>query len=77
MLGGYGNTDWGGGEDRKSIGCFVFMLHGGAISWSSKQQSSIVLSTTEAEYMAMTQAAKEILWLRVLLDELGTFNHIT
>ena len=77
LSGGYSDADWGSGEDRKSIGGFVFLLNGGAISWTSKKQSSIALSTTEAEYMAMTQAAKEILWLRVLLDELGAFNHIT
>ena len=64
------------GEDRKSVGGFVFLLNGGAISWASKKQSSIALSTTEVEYMGMTQAAKEILWLRTLLDEIGAFKHI-
>jgi len=76
VSGGYSDADWGAGEDRKSVGGFVFLLNGGAISWTSKKQNSIALSTTEAEYMSMTQAAKEILWLRVLLDELGAFRHI-
>ena len=74
--GGYSDADWGSGHDRKSVGGFVFLLNGGAISWASKKQTSIALSTTEAEYMGMTQAAKEILWLRVLLDEIGAFKHI-
>ena len=72
--GGYSDADWGAGHDRKSIGGFVFVLNGGAISWASKKQTSIALSTTEAEYMGMTQAAKEILWLRVLRDEIGAFR---
>jgi len=76
VSGGYSDADWGAGEDRKSVGGFVFLLKGGAISWTSKKQNSIALSTTEAEYMAMTQATKEIGWLRVLLDELGAFAHI-
>jgi len=75
--GGYSDADWGSGQDRKSVGGFVFLLNGSAISWSSKKQTSIALSTTEAEYMAMTQATKEIVWLRVLLEELGALAHIT
>jgi len=76
ITGGYSDADWGSGEDPKSVGGFVFLLNGAAVSWASKKQTSIALSTTEAEYMAMALAAKEILWLRVLLDELGAFNHI-
>jgi len=74
--GGYSDADWGSGQDRKSIGGFVVLLNGGAISWSSKKQTSIALSTTEAEYMAMTQVSKEIIWLRVLLRQLGALGHI-
>jgi len=74
--GGYSDADWGSRHDHKSVGGYLFLLNGGAISWASKKQSSIALSTTEAEYMGMTQAAKEIVWLRVLLDEIGAFKHI-
>jgi len=74
--GAYSDADWGAGQDRKSIGGFVFLLNGGAISWASKKQTSIALSTTEAEYMAMTQASKEIIWLQVLIEELGALTHI-
>jgi len=74
--GGFSDADWGSGHDRKSVGGFVFLLNGGAVSWASKKQTSIALSTTEAEYMSMTQAAKEIIWLRVLLEELEALTHI-
>jgi hypothetical protein len=47
------------------------MLAGGAVSWKSKRQESVALSSTEAEFMASTQACKEILWMKDLLWELG------
>ncbi len=57
---GYCDADWGGDlEDRKSTTGFVFMIGGGAISWSSKRQPTIALSTTETKYMANTQATKD------------------
>ncbi|KAJ3494811.1 hypothetical protein NLJ89_g10732 [Agrocybe chaxingu] len=46
------------------------MVDGGAVSWSSKKQELVTLSTTEAEYVAATHAAKEAVWLRRLLSEL-------
>jgi len=46
------------------------MLNGGAISWSSKKQSVVALSSTEAEYIGITHAAKEAIWVRHLLSEL-------
>ena len=70
-LNGYCDTDWGANEDRKSISGYLFMLGGGAISWSSKKQSTVALSSTEAEYIALVQAAKESIWLQRLLSELG------
>ena len=48
--GGYCDADWGSGNDRKSLGEFVFLLNGGAVSWASKKQTSIALSTTEVVY---------------------------
>jgi hypothetical protein len=69
---GYCDADWGGDlEDRRSTTRFVFMIGGGAISWSSKRQPTIALSTTEAEYMANTQATKEAIWITKLMTDLG------
>jgi hypothetical protein len=69
---GYCDADWAGDlEDRRSTTGFVFMIGGGAITWSSKRQPTIALSTTEAEYMASTQATKEAIWMTKLMKELG------
>ena len=50
---------------------YVFTLCGCAVSWKATSQSTIVLSTTHAEYMAATEAVKEAIWLRDLVDDLG------
>jgi len=69
---GYSDANWGNDLDtRKSTTGYLFLFSGGAISWSSKRQSTVALSTTEAEYMAITHATKEAVWLRTLLKELG------
>ena len=49
----------------------IFTLVGGAISWMSKLQETVVLSTTEAEYIAASDASKEAIQLKGLLDEIG------
>ena len=70
-LTGYTDADWAADtETRRSLGAYVFLLYGGAVSWSSKRQQSIALSSCEAEYMAQTQASKEAIWLTRLLSEL-------
>jgi len=53
---------------------YAFLIDGGAVSWSSKQQELIVLSTTEGEYVAATHAAKEALWLRSFISEVFGSN---
>ncbi|KAH9672574.1 hypothetical protein KPL70_017783 [Citrus sinensis] len=69
---GYVDSDFAGDLDkRKSIIGYVFTLAGAAISWVSKLQTVVALSTTEAEYMAVTQACKEAIWIQRLLEELG------
>ena len=73
---GFTDADWGSGDDQKSIGGFTFLLNSAAISWNSKKQATIVLSSTEAEYMALTQAAKEYIWLQQLLFDLGARKHV-
>jgi hypothetical protein len=69
---GYADADWANDvNDRKSISGYVFMLGGGAISWSSEKQTTVALSNHEAEYIAGTHAARELVWLRQLLNDLG------
>jgi hypothetical protein len=69
---GYVDADYAGCmESRRSTSGFVFMYNGGPISWSSKRQECIALSTTEAEYIALSAASREAIWLRRLLGELG------
>ena len=60
---GYADADGSMGEDCKAISGYAFLINGGAISWSTKRQELISLSTTESEYIAATYAAKEALWL--------------
>ena len=68
---GYVDTDWAGDmDDCHSISGYTFVTAGGAISWLSKKQPSIALSSMEAEYMAATAAAKEATWLKVLFSEI-------
>jgi len=68
---GFTDSDWAMNEARKSISGYVLMCGGGTISWSSKQQSVVALSTCEAEYIACTHSARQIIWLRSLFSELG------
>ena len=56
-------------EDRKSTGGYTFVGNGGAISWKSRKQKSVTLSSCEAEYCALADAAKEAMWLKSLIQE--------
>ena len=69
---GYTDADWAGDTtDRKSIGGYCFYLNQCLISHMSKKQATVALSTAEAEMHAALQAAKEAIWLRNLLSEIG------
>lgn len=71
-LRGFVDSDWGNCHiDRRSYSGFVFMLNGCAITWDSRKQRTVALSTCEAEYMALTEGAKEALFLQRFLNELG------
>ncbi|BFG35093.1 hypothetical protein CerSpe_213670 [Prunus speciosa] len=63
-------------DDRKSTYGYVFILNGGAISWRCCKQSTTVDSTTEAEYVAASEAAKEAIWMRKFITELGVVPNI-
>jgi hypothetical protein len=66
---GCSDADWASDSmDRKSISGYSFFFEGSLVSWSAVKQKSIALSSTEAEYYAMTHAFKEALWLRVFLS---------
>ena len=67
---GYIDADEASQEHRHAILGFVFLVDGGAISWSSKKQELVTLSTTEAKYVAATHAAKEAVWIRQLIGEI-------
>src|SRR5436190_14340887 len=56
---------------RRSTTGYVVMLNNGAVAWRSQRQPTVVLSTMEAEYMALTEATKELKWIRTFLMELG------
>ncbi|KAL0459210.1 UNVERIFIED_CONTAM: Retrovirus-related Pol polyprotein from transposon TNT 1-94 [Sesamum latifolium] len=72
LVDGYVDSGYAGDlDDRRSITRYVFTLGGGPICWKSTVQSIIALFTTEAEYMAVVEAAKEALWLNGLAKELG------
>lgn len=70
----YGYADANYGEDRvdrKSNSGYIFMLNGGTISWKCKKQTCVSLSSTEAEFVALCETAKEALWIRYVLSDLN------
>jgi len=70
-LSGYSDSDHAGDlGDRKSTGGFVFILSGRTISWRSMKQKTVAISSTEAEYVAMSEATQEAIWLKTILSEL-------
>ena len=70
LVEGFCDADWASQKDRHSISGYCYHIGQGTISWSSKKQQIVALSTTEAEYIAQSHAAKEALWLRTFIGEL-------
>jgi hypothetical protein len=82
MLGGtdegleaYVDADWASQPHRHSMSGYVIMLHGGPVAWSSRKQPIIALSTAKSEYITLTAAAREVLYLQLLLKELYDETH--
>ena len=72
----YRDADWASDKDeRKSTLGYAFILGGKAVSWYSKKQSCIALSTMESEYVACSTAVQEAVWLRRFLQRLGVTAH--
>ena len=69
-LTGFVDADGASQEHRYAILGYVFMVDGGAVSWSLKKQELVTLLTMEAEYMAATHTAKEAIWLHRIMGEL-------
>jgi hypothetical protein len=71
----YCDSDYASDLDkRRSTSGYAVLFHGGAISWYSKRQSVVAQSSTEAEYIALCKAAKEIVWIRHLINEITSFT---
>jgi len=66
----YVDSDWAGDSiDRRSTAGYIFQVLGCSVSWVNKKQPTVALSSTEAEYVAMSTAASEACWLRFFLKD--------
>jgi hypothetical protein len=74
QLEGFCDADWASQPNQHSISGFTFHYGQGAISWSSKKQAIIMLSSTEAEYVTETHASKEGVWLKTFVKEIAGYN---
>ncbi|KAK3043577.1 hypothetical protein RJ639_002156 [Escallonia herrerae] len=71
LLSGFSDADWAGDEnDRHSTTGYCFSMGSAAISWCSKKQPSVALSSTEAKYIAATMATQECIWLKRLISDI-------
>jgi reverse transcriptase-like protein len=68
---GFADAAYANADDRKSTSGYVFITGNGAVTWRSKKQTTVALSSTEAEYVSLSEAAREACWLRHLYAELG------
>jgi hypothetical protein len=74
-IAGYSDADWAGDlATRKSRTGYIFLFGGGSVSWQSRLQDIVTLSTAEAEYVAATEAGKESVWIRQLFHQLGELD---
>ena len=73
-LEGYCDSDWGGDYTRKSTTGYLFLLDKNIVSWNSRLQKTIALSSCEAEYMALKEAVKENLYINSLIKQIPLLN---
>ncbi len=75
IIKGHSDSDWAGDHARRKwTSGFIFMLNRGPVSWYSKRKTTVILSLTEAEYVALTLAAKKTTWMRLLLTKIGLLD---
>ncbi|XP_070672588.1 secreted RxLR effector protein 161-like [Malus domestica] len=68
---GYTDSDWAGClDDMKSTSAYLFSLGSGICSWRTKKQNVVAQSSTEAEYVAVTKVASQVIWLRRILKDI-------
>ena len=78
MLQGYSDADYAGDVvDRHSVSGQLYLLNSGVITWHSTKQRCVSTSTTEAEYIALSEASKQGQWIRGLLKELQRTQYLT
>jgi hypothetical protein len=69
---GYVDADLAGDKvTRKSMSGYIFLVNGSPVSWSSKRQSMVALSSTESEYISLSRGVQQAVWIRSWLDEIG------
>jgi len=71
---GYADAFYGNADKYQSITRYIFLAGEGAITWCLRKQNSIVLTSTQAEYVVLSEAAREACWLRNLYTELGLLD---